>query len=66
VVEHVRLGVENNFQSFVESLKIGNEHFDAAIRREFANLADGLGKNFGAANVVIVAVYAGHDRVLQS
>src|SRR5208283_5558085 len=43
-----------------------DQHLDAAIRSELANLANGLGKNFGATNVVIVAIHAGHDRVLQS
>ena len=51
---------------FVESLKIGDEDFDAAIGRDFAHLADGFGKNSGAAKVVVVAVHAGDDGVLQS
>src|SRR5579872_225610 len=66
VVEDVRVRVEDDAKRFLQALKVGDENFDAAVGRQFANLTDGLGKNSGAADVVIVAVDARHHRVFQS
>ena len=66
MIEHVGVSIENDLQCFIDPLKIRDQHLDAAIRRKLANLADGLGENSSAADVVIVAVHAGHDRVFQS
>ena len=66
VIEHVGLRIEHDSQRLFQTLKIGDEDFDATIRRQFANLADGFGKNTGTADIVIVAVHARHDGVFQS
>ena len=64
VVKHVGLGVEDDAQWFFQTLKVGNQHLDAAVRHESANLADGLGKNLRSADIVVIAIYAGHDCML--
>ena len=66
VVENVGLRLEHDLQRFFQPLKIRDQDFDPAIRNQLANLANGLGKNSGAANVVIVTIHAGHDRMFQS
>ena len=48
------------------SLEVGNQHFDAAVGRHAADLLDGHGEHARAAQVVVVAIDAGHHRVLQS
>jgi len=66
VIQYVGFRVEHDAQRFFYPLEIRNQHFHAAIGREFANLADGFGKDAGAADVVIIAVHTGHDGVLQA
>src|SRR5208283_1657263 len=53
-------------QRFFEALKIRNQHFDAAIWNQLANLANGFRENLGAANVVVIAIHAGHHGMLQA
>ena len=65
MIEHVGLGFENDAQRFFQPLKVRNQYFDSTIRYQFANLADGFGENPCAADVVIVAVHAGDDGVLE-
>src|SRR5580704_2464348 len=66
VIENVGPRLEHNLQRFFESLKVRNQHLDAAIRNQLANLANGLGENSGATDVVIVTIHAGHNGVLQT
>ena len=48
------------------SLEIRDEHFHAASFGLPPDFADGLSKDFRAAEIVVVAVHAGDDRVLQA
>ena len=58
--------VEYDLQGLVETLKVRNQDLHSAIGHEFADLANGFGKNSRAAQVVVIAIHAGHDGVLQS
>jgi hypothetical protein len=66
VVEHVGLRIEHDSKRFVQTLKIRDQHLDAALGRKQPDLLNGVSKNLRAANVVIIAVHAGNDCVLQS
>ena len=66
MIQHVGLRVEDNLQGFIDSLEIRNQNFHPAIRHQLANLADGFGENARAAQVVVIAIHAGDDRVLQA
>ncbi len=66
MVENVRLRPEHDLQRFFQALEIRDEHFDAAIGNQLADLANGFGKDFCAAHVVIVAIHAGHDGMFQA
>ena len=66
MVQHVRSGIEDDLQSFIEPLKIRDKDFDAAIRSDAANFANSLCENLCATNVVVVAIDAGYDCVLQA
>ena len=48
------------------SLEIGDENLDRAIGLQAADLADGFGKDPGAADVVVIAIDAGDYRELES
>src|SRR6185437_13749122 len=50
----------------IETLEVGNQDFHPAVRHEFANLANGFGKNSGAAQVVVIAIHAGDHSMLQA
>jgi hypothetical protein len=65
VIQHVGLGIQDDAQRLFQALEIRNEYFDAAVRRQLADRVNGLSEDAGAANVVIVAINAGHDRVLE-
>src|SRR5208282_2617344 len=56
----------HDLQRLFQPLKIRDQHFDAAIGNQLADLTDRFGKDFGPAYVVVVAVYAGYDGMLQS
>ncbi len=66
MIQDVGPCIEHDAKRLFQSLKIRNQHFDAALRYERANLADCLRENLCPANVVVVAIHAGHNRVLQS
>jgi hypothetical protein len=59
-------GFEHGAQRGFEALEVGDQDFDPAAGRELANEADGFGEDFGAAEVVVVAIHAGDDGVLQA
>ena len=66
MIQNVWLGLEHDLQAFINPLKIGNQYLNFALGRYLADLPDGLGKNPGAAEIVVVAIHAGHHRVLQA
>ena len=53
-------------QGFVQALEIRDQHFHAAAGESSANLPDGFRKNARAAQVIVVAVHAGDDGMLQA
>src|SRR4029077_17431548 len=63
--KNVWLSIEHDTQRFFEALEIGDKDFNPAIWCQLADRADGLGENPGTANVVVIAVYAGNDGVVQ-
>src|SRR5439155_20520218 len=65
VVENVGSCIEHDAQRFFYSLKIGDQNFDSAIGSDFSHFADGFGKNACAAEVIVIAIHAGDDGVLQ-
>src|SRR5258706_1628490 len=66
VIENVRLRGKYDLQWFFQALKVRDQHLDTAIWNQLANLANGLGENLSTTEVVIVTIYAGHDRVFQA
>src|SRR5579859_475401 len=65
VVEHVRPSFKHDPQRLFNTLKIGNEHFDSAIRGQFADCLYGFGKNARASNVVVIAIHASDNGMFQ-
>ena len=60
------MGIHHDVHGRVRALKIGHQHFHFAARNPLANRLDGQREQFGAAVLAIVAIHAGHHRVLQS
>ncbi len=60
------MGVDHNLQRFVETLEVRDQDFNPATGGQLADLADGLSENARAAQVVVVAIHAGHDRMLEA
>ncbi len=66
VVENVGLGVKHDLESFIQTLKVGDQDFDPAAGSHLTNLADGFGKHARAAPIVVIAIDAGDDRMPQA
>src|SRR5581483_1872975 len=66
VIENVRACIQHNAQSLIKALKVGDEHLDATVGYEFANLANRLGKPLSPADVVVVPIYAGYYGMLEA
>src|SRR2546423_677843 len=49
-----------------QTLKIRNQDFDTTLRQKLTNLTNGPGKNPRAAHIIVIAIHAGHNRMLQS
>src|SRR5262250_395259 len=66
MVQHIGAGLENNFQRLMQALKVRNQNFNPAARRELANVADSSRENPRPANVVVVSINTCNDSVLQA
>ena len=66
VVQDVRPRIHHDLQRLFEPLKVGDEHFYAAVGHALANFGDGVGEDRRATDVVVVAVDAGDDGELQA
>jgi hypothetical protein len=61
VIEYVWTGIEHDAKRLFQTLKIRNQDLNSTTGGHQANLANGLGKNLGAPNIVIVPVNAGYN-----
>src|SRR5580698_5875933 len=66
VVQDIGLSIDYGTDRFRVSLKIGNEHFDAASRSLPANLVDDHGENARTADEVVIAIDAGDDGMFEA
>ena len=65
MIQHVGIGIQDDPQRLFQTLKVGDKNFDAAIRRQLANGMNGFSEDARAADVIIVAIDAGHHRMLE-
>ena len=66
MVQDVRAGFEDDFEAITASLEVGDQDFDVAAGHALLDFTDRLGKDFGTADIVVIAVHAGDDGVLQA
>src|SRR5581483_11649554 len=66
VVEDVGPRIDHRLQGFVDAFEIGRQHFNAALRIEAANPANGRGKDGRAAIFKFIAVDRCDDGVTQT
>jgi hypothetical protein len=61
VVEDLGVGVDDNFDGVFVALEVGDEDFDLAAGRLFADLFDDQGEGAGSAEDIVIAIDAGDD-----